>query len=524
MFAPSSLSSRARRSLLRRQHAVQADSDFTRLLDSVLGSPFLTTHDLPDLDVVDGSFQAVPTELAVTRPSSPDMANQRLTRFIDDGLPLDGEEGELIDDEACFIDVDYFTTAVDIVARLPPELSIHILTFLDLDSIIACLAVSRIWRIYAQDNAVWRGLFFLRTDWRLDLSRARFSAARTRRVSYVPSVSPELPPLSLDWWLLYKSRTQLDNRWQQGKAKMTRISGHSDSVYCLEFDSKTNNHWLTRQSYQSLVIKDRETIGFFQASYWQRSLFEIRQGLDIDNPFAPGFMVSGSSDCSIIVWNLLANGRRAEVSAILPAHMGGVLDLRIDDKHIVSCSKDTWIRVWDRSTLGLLTTFEGHQGPVNAVGLQGNRVVSASGDGKGLACIEFKGDLIVSGSNDCKIKLVRALSFDPVTGRLVSASYDKSIKVWDLNTGKLITEFKNSHVSHIFDVKFDLRRIVSTSHDQKIVVLNFSEGLDTACSVTPNNLSYKHEQTRTRIIILHLCIPVYTSPFAFFAPSVGDGS
>ena len=131
---------------------------------------------------------------------------------------------------------------------------------------------------------------------------------------------------------------------------------------------------------------------------------------DIDNPFAPGFMVSGSSDCSIIVWNLLANGRRAEVSAIIPAHMGGVLDLRIDDRHIVSCSKDTLIRVWDRSTLALLTTLEGHQGPVNAVGLQGDRVVSASGDGKvmmwdittgehlktfeghdrGLACIEFK--------------------------------------------------------------------------------------------------------------------------------------
>ena len=56
--------------------------------------------------------------------------------------------------------------------------------------------------------------------------------------------------------------------------------------------------------------------------------------------------------------------------------------------------------------------------------------------------------------------LVRALFFDPATGRLVSASYDRSVKVWDLNTGRLITEFKNSHVSHIFDVKFDARRIV----------------------------------------------------------------
>ena len=249
MFAPSSLSPRARRSLLRRQQPIELDSDFTRLLDSVLGSPFLTTTDLPDLDVVDGSFQAVSPSLAVTRPSTPDMfsgnfarprgfiprfwdairrSKHKSSRFIDDGQPLDGEEGELIDDEACFIDLDPLTTAADIVARLPPELSIHLLSFLDLESIIACRAVSRTWRVYAQDNAIWRGLFYRRPEWALDLSRARLSTATTRRVSYIPSISPGHAPLTLDWWLLYKSRTQLENRWLQGKAKMTRVSGHSD--------------------------------------------------------------------------------------------------------------------------------------------------------------------------------------------------------------------------------------------------------------------------------------------------------
>ena len=73
-------------------------------------------------------------------------------------------------------------------------------------------------------------------------------------------------------------------------------------------------------------------------------------------------------------------------------------------------SKDARIRVWKRATLEVFRTLDGHEGPVNAVGLQGNRVVSASGDGKmilwdvvsgqrmrtleghdrGLACIEFK--------------------------------------------------------------------------------------------------------------------------------------
>ena len=80
-------------------------------------------------------------------------------------------------------------------------------------------------------------------------------------------------------------------------------------------------------------------------------------------------------------------------------------------------SKDSLIRVWDRKTLELRSTLRGHDGPVNAVGLHGNRVVSASGDGRmilwdvtsgerlrtfeghnrGLACIEFKvGDHLAS--------------------------------------------------------------------------------------------------------------------------------
>jgi WD40 repeat protein len=73
-------------------------------------------------------------------------------------------------------------------------------------------------------------------------------------------------------------------------------------------------------------------------------------------------------------------------------------------------SKDALINVYSRSTLTLHAVLQGHEGPVNAIGLEGGRVVSASGDGRmmlwdaasgrcervfegherGLACIEFK--------------------------------------------------------------------------------------------------------------------------------------
>jgi F-box and WD-40 domain protein 1/11 len=48
----------------------------------------------------------------------------------------------------------------------------------------------------------------------------------------------------------------------------------------------------------------------------------------------------------------------------------------------VGSSKDALIRVWDRQTLEMYCTFCGHEGPVNAVGIERGKVVSASGDGK----------------------------------------------------------------------------------------------------------------------------------------------
>ncbi|KAG6909728.1 hypothetical protein DXG01_015716 [Tephrocybe rancida] len=402
-------------------------------------------------------------------------------------------------------------------------------------------------------------------------------------------------PLQLDWHALYRTRLELDRRWD-GTALMPKlkpkpkkpatppgsteqssravprprphpyfelcqapkmvpyapqimsISGHKDSVYCLEFDSKRIITGSRDRTIKVWSVKDGRILGSFNTPLdltdgevrgHTGSVLCLKFSADWDSGEnnggdgrkrtpKQGFMVSGSSDCTICVWNLRTGARvgrgdrevKGELRTVLRGHAGGVLDLRIDDNWIVSCSKDSVVRVWDRKTLKMSRMLRGHDGPVNSIGLQSGRVVSASGEGKmimwdiasgerirtfevqerGLACIEFKGDYIVSGT-ECKIKiwsaltgeclrafvghdgLVRALAFDPTSGRLVSTSYDKTVKLWDFDSGNLIREFKNTHTSHIFDVKFDASRIVSTSHDHKIVVIDFSKGLDTSLFV-----------------------------------------
>ncbi|KIJ63637.1 hypothetical protein HYDPIDRAFT_92246 [Hydnomerulius pinastri MD-312] len=422
----------------------------------------------------------------------------------------------------------------------------------------------------------------------------------------------------LDWRKLYCGRSILEQRWREpeGEPRVLRIDGHKDrcvsesllllyetalvtpcdlwdvvfgsvliflissSVYCLDFDSSRIVTGSRDRTIKVWCIKTGRCMATFEGHSGSVLCLKFERDWDLGSEgVSHGFMVSGSSDCTVCVWDLISTpitpGERssigdrpgkskdghptaaagsfgpprkitAEIRKVLRGHSAGVLDLRMDERWIVTCSKDALMNVYDRKTLTLHTVLRGHEGPVNAVGLENGRVVSASGDGKmmlwdvetgkcvrvfeghekGLACIEFKArdDLILSGSNDCTIKLwrastgeclhtfaghtllVRALCFEPKTGYIVSTSYDKSVRVWEWRegpvddgaqsqaggssegsvqrktkgVGRLVREFRNLHASHIFDVKFDVGKIVSTSHDQKIVVLDFSYGIEGA--------------------------------------------
>jgi F-box and WD-40 domain protein 1/11 len=189
------------------------------------------------------------------------------------------------------------------------------------------------------------------------------------------------------------------------------------------------------------------------------------------------------------------------------------LDVCLDDKHIISCSKDSCIIVWDRATGKQIRTLHGHRGPVNAVQLRGNLLVSASGDGvaklwnldsgvaikdfpsedRGLAAVEFSDDAkyVLAGGNDHVVYkfdaitgqllhtstkhggLVRSLFLDAFNGRIVSGSYDQSIRIADYETGEVYASYENWTTSWILSAKSDYRRVVATSQDGRTLILDF---------------------------------------------------
>ena len=102
-----------------------------------------------------------------------------------------------------------------------------------------------------------------------------------------------------------------------GKCLAT-FAGHRGSVLCLKFDGDWD------------ILDDNSE--------------DMHTGIRARKP-RRGFMVSGSSDCTVVVWDLYAHPPvvpggdsliTADVRKVLRAHGGGVLDLRIDERWIVS--------------------------------------------------------------------------------------------------------------------------------------------------------------------------------------------
>ncbi|KAL1922236.1 uncharacterized protein VTP21DRAFT_9775 [Calcarisporiella thermophila] len=371
---------------------------------------------------------------------------------------------------------------IDFMCNLPYELVIHIMSFLDSRSLARLSSVSKAWNLIAHDNQAWRRAYLLKERWRVNIP------------DWVPAGQ-------VDWKHLFSERHKLEQRWRRGDVTMRYFDGHTDSVYCVQFDEEKI---VTGSRDRTIKIWDATTMRCLRTLEGHKASVLCLQ-------YDARWMASGSSDTTIILWSMVTY----EPIRTLCGHTAGVLDLCLDENLIVSCSKDSTIKVWRIETGQLLRTLTGHSGPVNAVQLRGRQLVSASGDWlvklwdvetgqclrnysghtRGLACIQFDGRYIVSGSNDHKIKvwdvatgqclrtleghtnLVRTMHL--MDTRIVTGSYDQSIRVWDLTTGECLLHFQNCHSSWVFDVQFNETRIVSTSHDKKILVMDFGEGIDT---------------------------------------------
>lgn len=73
---------------------------------------------------------------------------------------------------------------------------------------------------------------------------------------------------------------------------------------------------------------------------------------------------------------------------------------------------------------------------------------------------------------------VRSVAFSPDGARIVSGSYDETIRIWDVETGKQLMQPLRGHSGNVWSVAFspDGTKIVSSSRDYTIRVWDAQTG------------------------------------------------
>lgn len=139
-----------------------------------------------------------------------------------------------------------------------------------------------------------------------------------------------------------------------------------------------------------------------------------------------------------------------------------------DSKTLGTCSFDDNVYLWDASNGKLKHTIRGHRGSVQSVAFHpdGKQIVSGSRDRKAIMW-DLEGKQIQV--YDAGAGELNSVAFSPSGDKLATGS-DK-VRVWDVSTGKMLIEFKDT-TNTVSDVVFspDGKSVAASSQDYHVYV------------------------------------------------------
>lgn len=150
----------------------------------------------------------------------------------------------------------------------------------------------------------------------------------------------------------------------------------------------------------------------------------------------------------------------------------GVYCLQYDDNKIVSGLRDNTIKIWDRKTLQCVRELQGHTGSVLCLQYDERAIISGSSDSTVRVWDVSTGAMLNTLIHHCEAVL--HLRF--CNGMMVTCSKDRSIAVWDMTstTEIMLRRVLVGHRAAVNVVDFDEKYIVSASGDRTIKVWNTS--------------------------------------------------
>ncbi|KIM86370.1 hypothetical protein PILCRDRAFT_96171 [Piloderma croceum F 1598] len=244
-----------------------------------------------------------------------------------------------------------------------------------------------------------------------------------------PSILPSLSSYQLlkpNYKRLHQTHRRLSNRFHSSSYRLsllqnrgTPTNAHTNTIYCLQLytypSPSTHGQTLFTGSKDRTIREWNLTTGCVE-----RVIKGVHECSVLSICVSGGFVASGGSDRRVVVWDLEEN----RLVKVICDHEDSVLCVRFDEQRLVSCSKDRTVRTYSFPDLVPQFVLGAHRAAVNAVSLSKTLIVSGSGD--------------------------------------------RSIRLWDAQTGKLLRTFENHHSRGIASIDFSPPFVISGSSDKHL--------------------------------------------------------
>lgn len=241
------------------------------------------------------------------------------------------------------------------------------------------------------------------------------------------------------------------------------------SCVCREWRRIIREGFLWKKLIEKKVRSNRLWAGLVRRRGWDGDLFKPPQTLDYTKHQRLYFSIVADLQNLEKRWH--DGDHNSHRIFCQSENSKGVYCIQYDDNKIVSGLRDNTIKVWDRHSLKCTRTFQGHTGSV--------------------LCLQYDDQVIVSGSSDATVRVwdvndmgnsqplntviqhteaVLHLKFNK--NMMVTCSKDRTIIIWELVSPKdiKVRQILVGHRAAVNVVDFDEKYIVSASGDRSIKV------------------------------------------------------
>ena len=338
---------------------------------------------------------------------------------------------------------------------LPPEVCLKVLGFLDPVSLINTARASREWMLLALDRKLWEQLYILEG----------FRVIRSEVVSFEESLNVERP----------------------------RPSGQNDDEHASKRRATPQRIQPTLHADGDSEMVDVDTAGLKQGSIFGGRMTKEPVSTNVDVPMtspssssARQFPARHSSTFQSRASRRLSSGSTLSSQAASP--LASISSLVVVDRSD-NKKKLNWQYLYSQRRrleanweAEKYTNFqlphphhpeEAHEECIYTIQHSGKYLVSGSRD-KTLRIWDLNTQRLVRPPLRAHIGSVLCLQFDadPEEDLIVSGSSDATVVLWKFSTGQIIQRLRKAHRESVLNVRFDKRVLVTCSKDKTIKIFN----------------------------------------------------